>query len=109
MTTLPLPTTSPAPGVTVHVTVAIPTYRRPDRLRRLVPLVLDQAREGSADGRYLVDVLVVDNDPEGSGAAAASGHPVRYVAEPTPGIAAARNRAIDEAAGSRLLAFIDDD
>jgi glycosyltransferase involved in cell wall biosynthesis len=34
---------------------------------------------------------------------------VRYVAEAEPGIASARNRALDEAGGSRLLAFIDDD
>jgi hypothetical protein len=34
---------------------------------------------------------------------------VRHVVEPTPGIAAVRNRAMDEAATARLLAFIDDD
>jgi hypothetical protein len=91
------------------VTVAIPTYRRPDELRALLPLVLEQAREVSATGRYVVDVLVVDNDPEGGGAAAASVPGVRYVAEPTPGIAAVRNRALDETTGARLVAFIDDD
>lgn len=117
MTTTPLPTqppTEPVPvlaGVAgpVRVTVAIPTYRRPDDLRALLPLVLEQAREVSGTGRYAVDVLVVDNDPEGSGVAADSVPGVRYVAEPTPGIAAVRNRALDEAAGARLLAFIDDD
>ena len=95
---------------TVHVTVAVPTYRRPDDLRAVLPLLLAQARE--AGGRYTADVLVVDNDPEGTGAAVVhelAADDLRYVAEPTPGIAAVRNRAIDEAAGSTLLAFIDDD
>ncbi|MGY1854930.1 glycosyltransferase family 2 protein [Modestobacter sp. SYSU DS0290] len=96
------------------VTVAVPTFRRPDDLRALLPVLLEQARAVTAGsgGRHPVEVLVVDNDPDGSAAAvaaawAASG--VRYVTEPRPGIAAVRNRALDEAAGSALLAFIDDD
>jgi GT2 family glycosyltransferase len=96
---------------TVRVTVAVPTYRRPDDLRALLPLLLEQAREVSGD-RWSVDVLVVDNDP-GGGAAAVLGEAqateVRYVVEPTPGIAAVRNRALTEAAGATLLAFLDDD
>lgn len=93
----------------VRVTVGVPTYRRPDELRSLLPLLQAQADEARAGGRYLVDVLVVDNDPEGSAAAVvtASGQ-ARYVHEPRPGIAVVRNRALDEAAGD-LLAFIDDD
>ena len=104
------PGTASAP---VRVTVAVPTYRRPADLRALLPRLVEQARTVTAGGRYTVDVLVVDNDPEGGAAplvapSAADGD-ARYVAEPTPGIAAVRNRALDEAAGSRLLAFIDDD
>jgi len=34
---------------------------------------------------------------------------VQYVHEPVPGITAGRNRALDEASGDDLLAFIDDD
>jgi succinoglycan biosynthesis protein ExoM len=101
---------APAVTGTVHVTVAVPTYRRPDDLRAVLPLLLAQAR--GAGGGYTADVLVVDNDPEGTGAAVVrelAAADLRYVAEPTPGIAAVRNRAIDEAAGSTLLAFIDDD
>ncbi|WP_369257926.1 glycosyltransferase family 2 protein [Geodermatophilus amargosae] len=114
---------TPAPPVpaarpgTVRVTVAVPTYRRPEDLRALLPLLVQQAREVPA-GRYVVDVLVVDNDPDGGAAAtaaeaaraagAAEGE-LRYAAEPTPGIAAVRNRALTEAAGARLLAFLDDD
>lgn len=103
-----------SPGVSdpgrIGVTIAVPTYRRPDELRTLLPLLLAQARE--TNDRYVTEVLVVDNDPEGSGAAAVgqlAAPELRYVTEPTPGIAAVRNRALDEAAGSTLLAFIDDD
>ncbi|MCA0144561.1 glycosyltransferase family 2 protein [Blastococcus sp. LR1] len=95
---------------TVRLTVAVPTFRRPDHLRAALPLLLVQAR-GTGD-RYDAEVLVVDNDPDGSGAAVVAefaAPELRYVAEPTPGIAAVRNRAMDEAAGSALLAFIDDD
>ncbi|RZU34450.1 glycosyltransferase family 2 protein [Blastococcus saxobsidens] len=107
----------PAPSVpgtaqdAVRVTIAVPTYRRPDELRALLPLLLAQAREVAAGG-YAVDVLVVDNDP-GRGAAVTvsemTAPELRYAAEPTPGIAAVRNRALAEAAGATLLAFIDDD
>ncbi|MFQ1003617.1 glycosyltransferase family 2 protein [Modestobacter sp. SSW1-42] len=97
----------------VRVTVGVPTFRRPDDLRALLPLLLEQAAElGVPGGRYAVDVLVVDNDPAGSAAATVAEFPVpqlRYAAEPRPGIAAVRNRALDEAAGSQLLAMIDDD
>lgn len=92
------------------VTVAVPTFRRPDDLRVLVPRLLEQAAELA--GRYAVEVLVVDNDPEGSAVGTVAGLSapgLRYAHEPTPGIAAVRNRALDEAAGSRLLAMIDDD
>jgi succinoglycan biosynthesis protein ExoM len=96
----------------LRLTVAVPTYRRPDDLRALLPLLLAHAREVGARPGHVVDVLVVDNDPERSGQPVVGGFAapeVRYVAEPTPGIAAVRNRAMDEAAGARLLAFIDDD
>jgi glycosyltransferase involved in cell wall biosynthesis len=95
-----------------QVTVAVLTYRRVDFLRELLPLLLAHAAEVAAEG-FDADVLVVDNDPAGSAAdtVAQAGSPdrLRYVCEPTPGIAAARNRALDEAAGSDLLVFIDDD
>lgn len=99
----------------VTLTVAIPTYLRPDQLQRCVTAVLPQT--DAAVKHAIVsaaDVLVVDNSTDGSGRAAvaelldARSDRVRYVHEPTPGIAAARNRALAEATG-RLLAFIDDD
>lgn len=99
----------------VKVTVAILTYLRPDELRAHLPPVLAQAEAINAtDQRFQVDVVVIDNDPEGSACAtvgAIGSALVRYVVEPRPGISAARNRALDEAvgSGSRLLVFIDDD
>lgn len=96
----------------LRVTVAVPTFRRPADLHALLPMLLEQADAVTAAGRYDVDVLVVDNDPDGSGRppVEAVGSPVlRYVGEPTPGIAAVRNRALDESARSHLLAYIDDD
>ena len=114
MTALREPAEAAASTGTVRVTVAVPTYRRPDDLRSLLPLLLEQAREVATTfgGRYAVDVLVVDNDPEGGAAptvAEVTAPELRYAAEPTPGIAAVRNRALDEPAAASLLAFIDDD
>lgn len=98
----------------VRVTIAVPTFRRPADLRALLPQLLAQARAATdrPGGAWAVDVLVVDNDPGASGAAVVaelSCPELRYVTEPEPGIATVRNRALREAAGSRLLAFIDDD
>ena len=111
--------------------IAVLTFRRPDDLAEIVPLLLAQA-EAAAD-LATVHVLVVDNDPAGSarefieqfggtaegatstgapGAESAAGHPVApliYVHEPQPGITAARNRALAEAGSSDVLVFIDDD
>lgn len=92
------------------LTVAILTFRRPDQLAAN----LDAVVAGSRDAFDLaeVEILVVDNDPAASArtvCAEPRDLPVRYVHEPRPGIAAARNRALDESSSSRLLAFIDDD
>lgn len=87
--------------------VAVLTYRRPDDLGAILPLLIDQVERVDLPA----SVLVVDNDAAGTGAAAASAleNPlVRAVVEPRPGIAAARNRALAEA-DADLLVFIDDD
>ena len=88
--------------------VAVLTYRRTE----LLPALLDElvAQAGTVEPR--AHVLVVDNDPAGSAGEtvrrwAPTG--VRYVHEPRPGISAARNRALEEAAGADALVFIDDD
>jgi len=59
----------------------------------------------------VLEILVVDNDttPTAREKVSTFGHDlIRYVHEPQPGLAAARNRALDEAHGT-VLVFIDDD
>ena len=92
-----------------QLTVIIPTYRRPEGVKRAVTSVLQQ--EG-VDGSIL-NVLVVDNDPEASARSVIEGFqgsniPVRYCHEPNPGVANARNAAI-ESAQTELVIFLDDD
>ncbi|WP_218917026.1 glycosyltransferase family 2 protein [Cellulomonas massiliensis] len=92
----------------MRLTVATLTFRRPDdlpaALAALVPHV--EAVPGA-------ELLVVDNDTVPSARdvvlAWSDAHPVRYVHEPSPGIAAARNRALVESASSDLVVFVDDD
>ena len=96
------------PGETEHPTVAVAvlTFRREQRIRALVPELLAQAHTISPEAV----VIVIDNDPAGSAREIVlDARGARYVHEPAPGIAAARNRALDEAAPFDLLVFIDDD
>lgn len=101
------PTRAGPPAARTPV-IAVLTYRRPGELAALLPMLVEQA---AAVGRG-AGVLVVDNDPAGSGAPVCerfSARTVRYVHEPRPGIAAARSRALREAGDADLLVFIDDD
>lgn len=95
----------------VYLTVAIPTYLRPDSLATLLSKLAPRAAE--LPNRYVVKVIVVDNDPQASCRAVVTegtwGLPVYYFHEPTPGIAAARRRLLAEAVDQQLLVFIDDD
>lgn len=89
-----------------RVVVAVLTYRRPDDLAAVLPQLLHHVEPLGDRG----EVLVVDNDPDGGAAAQVQRMTgVRYVHEPHPGIAAARNRALDEAPDADLLVFVDDD
>ncbi|MFZ4893548.1 glycosyltransferase family 2 protein [Plantibacter sp. Mn2098] len=96
----------------LSLVVGILTFRRPEDLAASLPKVLEQTTR-LLDARLGVtrtEVLVVDNDPAASAADVVGGFAtVRYVVESTPGIAAARNRALDEAQPAELLVFIDDD
>lgn len=100
---------SVADGV-VSVTIGVPTYRRPELLDALLRTLPGRITECQGLG-VEVDVLVVDNDPDGSAreVAGLAPLPVRYVIEETAGIVAARNRILDESADRDILAFIDDD
>ena len=93
----------------VPVTVAILTFKREHLLQPMVEAVAQQCAELAAD----VSIVVVDNDPARSAESIiqplTEKYPLRYVSEPIPGIAVARNAALNAASTSRLLVFIDDD
>ncbi|WP_303325127.1 glycosyltransferase family 2 protein [Actinomyces radicidentis] len=99
----------PAPSRTLDVAVC--TYRRPERVTALIPLLLEQGRAlEDVDAR----VVIVDNDAAGSArdaiASALGGEEgLVVVVEEAPGLTAARNRALSEAEDRDLLVFIDDD
>lgn len=100
--------------MTATLTVGLLTFRRPADLAEVLPQVLAQLETLTGAGRAPVhaDVLVVDNDAAASARTVAVGLAdprVRYVVEPVPGIAAARNRVLDECAQRDLLVFLDDD
>lgn len=97
-------------GGTVALTIGIPTYRRPELLDALLSTLPTRIAECAGLG-VDIDVLVVDNDPSASArdVATRTDIPIRYVVEKTAGIAAARNRILDECAERDLVAFIDDD
>ncbi|NYI75728.1 glycosyltransferase family 2 protein [Nocardioides panzhihuensis] len=91
------------------VWVCMLTYRRPEGLAETIDILRTQL--DAVPGARL---LVVDNDDQptaSSSVAEAARGDVRvvYVHEPTPGIAAARNRALAEAGPEAVVVFIDDD
>ena len=100
--------TKPRPSVLVSIVV--PTFRREELLPRLLERCAVQGGLGSA----ALEVVVVDNTPEATAraiverAAERSATGIRYVHEPRPGIAHARNRGIAESQGE-FIAFVDDD
>lgn len=90
------------------VTVAIPTFRRPDAVVTAIESV--KSAVAASDHPFL-EVIAIDNDSEQSARDAVElieWELLRYVVEANPGVANARNRALDEAKGDILL-FIDDD
>jgi succinoglycan biosynthesis protein ExoM len=106
-----------------RVAVCLATFKRPAELARILPVLVQQRGELSPRP----SIIVVDNDP-GAGAreqvaeaieafaVGSSDRPggdsgITYVHEPTPGIAAARNAAVDAALadGMDAVIFVDDD
>lgn len=111
------PASSADPARPTSLTIAVLTFRRPRDLEAIVPLLVAQAGSVATDALD-VDVLVVDNDPEGAAADQLarivaslpdSRIAVRYENETVPGISAARNRALESSTSRDLLVFIDDD
>lgn len=104
-----------APGGPFELALCICTADRPDCLARLLAVLASARLTGERFTSTVV--IIVDNRPGGPSAAlvaevgARLPVPVRYVAEPRPGISFARNAAVAEAlrCGAARLAFIDDD
>lgn len=94
------PDLSPAPALSV----VVPTFRREDFLPPLFQAVATQIGTVAVP----VELVLVDNSPEGSARAIPAPDFVRYVHEPRTGVAHARNRGVAEARGGHVI-FIDDD
>jgi succinoglycan biosynthesis protein ExoM len=92
----------------MRIVVAVATYDRPRQLAALLASLAD----GGLDG-VDAEVVIVDNAPSPSAAGVAerwaSDLHLRCVWESTPGIAAARNRGIEEAGSADAVVFVDDD
>lgn len=89
------------------VTIAVLTFHRPDDIDAALGQLVQQLNRYSGTGQ----ILVIDNDAAGSAAEVVATHTdprISYLVEPTPGIAAARNRALAETQ-TALIVFIDDD
>jgi glycosyltransferase involved in cell wall biosynthesis len=94
------------------VAICALTYKRPEGVRDLL-----DGLSGLGHTKDLppTRIIIVDNDPDESARAicevASHGipFPLQYVAEPRPGIAAARNAALSAASEDEFICFIDDD
>lgn len=92
------------------VSVIIPTQRRPQSLETAARSAMRQGLPPPC----ALELVIVDNDEAGSARSVAAALaeeascPVRYVHEPSPGVANARNAGL-AAARAELIAFLDDD
>ena len=92
-----------------HISICIPTYKRPGMLARCLDALMKQKVEG-----FTYSIVVVDNDPGQSASSlvnkriGSSSVDVIYVREEEPNISRARNKAVASAVGE-YIAFIDDD
>lgn len=97
------------------ITVAVLTFCRPTELKRCLNSILERGQPGPTAAWKLGEIIVIDNDPEGSARSVVGAYadeageiPIRYLNETRPGVGWARNRAMDEA-HCRVMVFIDDD
>lgn len=98
------PAVDPSPVARRTVSVLIPSWRRPDLLRRVLASLPQQRHQPD-------EILVVvrpDDAPSREVIAATSGLPVREVLVQKPGLVAARNAGLD-AATCDIVVFLDDD
>ncbi len=93
------------------VAVCVATFRRPAGLTRL----LDSFAELETPDGVAVEIVICDNDPDGSAAATISSHAladrVDAIAEPRRGLSNVRNALVARARelGVDAVAFVDDD
>ncbi|HRJ69989.1 MAG TPA: glycosyltransferase family A protein, partial [Beijerinckiaceae bacterium] len=92
------------------VSIVIPTYNRNRSLERALASALAQQQ---TCGSVSLEIIVVDNSPDGNAAAIVAAHAggpvaVRSLHEPKTGVANARNAGVAAAQG-RWVAFLDDD
>lgn len=87
----------------MELTIAIPTYRRPDLLRKCLETLDLQTADPS---RY--EVLVIDNAGQTEVASLAAEYGCRYVHETKTGHSHARNRGLAEARAEWVF-YLDDD
>lgn len=88
------------------ISIVVPTYRRADMLTELSHALVPQLRDG-------VEVLIVDNCPDGSARETVAGFVADhahfyYLHEPQSGVVHARNAGVAGARGEYIL-FLDDD
>ncbi len=108
---------APTPTQPIHprtLQVSVLTYKRPAMLADALASLTGQT--GLHALGIELHVLVVDNDPAGSGYSTYAAYarecqhmPCRYVHETASGLAHARNRALIESQSMDLMAFLDDD
>jgi glycosyltransferase involved in cell wall biosynthesis len=89
--------------MTPELSIIVPTYQRPDTLERALASI-------AAATACSVEIIVVDDCPQGSAFAIANRHGARYVCKAgiDRGLSASRNVGLGLARG-RWLAFLDDD
>lgn len=91
------------------VSIIIPTFQRPDDLKRAL-----ESLAGQSAGARKIEIVIADNDPQASAKTVTqtykktSEFPVTYTHVPEPGVSNARNGALAKARG-RFIIFLDDD
>ena len=100
-----------------HIAVCIPTYKRPEMLKRTLQSILDNDLQG--EGNWRVDIVVVDNDTDRTAESTTksvrvpenSFFKIHYHSFGQKGLSKVRNTLIEKALAlqPKFVVFIDDD